>query len=357
MTKPGITLWLLFSLYPPHTGGAATYADLLVKFFGKDDAVRRVVVLTEGDGVKRVRRDGKSLILRFMARRDSLARKSMVRYVASYFAVQASMTLFVLAARVSGRGNIVHLHNRLSSRWLRLWILLLRVPAVCDVRDQLFVPGRLAGFPAIIGASRQIVATAAQAVEPARLHYIPVPVDLARTRALATQAAANLGDYFLFVGTMTESKGAGELIEAYLRLRRVRGDLPRLVMCGDYRLARDPPREEQGVDILGAVPWERVPALIARAKLLVLPSRVEGMPRVLLEAIALGTPILCGPDIAEIMDCVPQCVLPSLTVDGIAAALDGPVERYRAGAYPIERHDIPACFASTLQIYRSLTAM
>ena len=103
---------------------------------------------------------------------------------------------------------------------------------------------------------------------------------------------------FLFIGRLIRDKGVREFVDA---ARLVRGRIPdaRFQMLGD----RDPGnrtsvsaveiegwRSEGIVELSGEV--EDVRPSIARARAVVLPSYREGLPRVLLEASAMGRPLI-----------------------------------------------------------------
>lgn len=94
------------------------------------------------------------------------------------------------------------------------------------------------------------------------------------------------GDYFLFLGRLSPEKGLRTLLEVWSRSRE------RLVVAGDgpeRTLLRNAP----AVDYRGNLPASEIPALLARARALVLPSlSYEGAPRAVLEAYAAGVPVL-----------------------------------------------------------------
>lgn len=102
----------------------------------------------------------------------------------------------------------------------------------------------------------------------------------------------------LGVGRICPQKDFDTLLRAFALARQARPDL-RLVILGDPD--RPPERDDllaladslgvaEAVDLPGAVP-EAVPYM-ARAALFVLSSRNEGMPSVLIEALACGTPVV-----------------------------------------------------------------
>jgi glycosyltransferase involved in cell wall biosynthesis len=101
-----------------------------------------------------------------------------------------------------------------------------------------------------------------------------------------------------FAGRMLYDKGVAVLVEAQQKLQRRGVDL-RLLLAGTpdpENLASIPPAELErwrslpGVRLLGQV--EDIRTLWAAAHIAVLPSRREGLPKSLLEAAAMGRPII-----------------------------------------------------------------
>lgn len=100
------------------------------------------------------------------------------------------------------------------------------------------------------------------------------------------------------------------------------------------------------VHFLGTLPRERVNALIARATLFAMPSLFEGMSNALLEALAIGTPIIASDVPAQrevLIDAAGQAsgaVLPlekEAWVAAIGRLLEDPVQRQRYSEHARER--------------------
>lgn len=115
-------------------------------------------------------------------------------------------------------------------------------------------------------------------------------------------AKARVGNpYILLVGAPWYLKGADLLVDAFVGLM---ADFPevRLRLLGHYpdRAALDAQiAGNERIEILKAVPNPEALDLIAGASVLVLPSRCEGMGRVLIEAMAAGVPVV-GSDVGGI---------------------------------------------------------
>ena len=146
-----------------------------------------------------------------------------------------------------------------------------------------------------------------------RLSVIYNPVDLDQVSVLSKDSVEhpwfNDGQppVIVSVGRLSKEKNLGLLIQAF---ERVRGQLPaRLVIVGEgsyssaYREMAADSRHAADIDFVGhqVNPWK----YIARAAVFVLSSNVEGFGNVLIEALAVGTPVVstdCPSGPREILD-------------------------------------------------------
>lgn len=130
---------------------------------------------------------------------------------------------------------------------------------------------------------------------------------------------------FVFVGRLAPEKGVPVLIEAVARLS-ARGIALELVIIGDgpcraeveSGIARS--RLQQVVRLLGWQSSERVREEILASRAFVLPSFAEGLPIVLMEALALHRPVVCT-HVAGIPELVEHGVHGLLVPPGSATAL------------------------------------
>jgi len=105
------------------------------------------------------------------------------------------------------------------------------------------------------------------------------------------------GDYVLYVGNLKTDKGVLELLNGFATMC---DDYPilQLVYAGSGVMKNTLLQQaeqlgvSQRVKLLGSVDHAQLPALMSHAKLLALPSYNEGVPNVVLEAMACGTPVL-----------------------------------------------------------------
>jgi glycosyltransferase involved in cell wall biosynthesis len=173
---------------------------------------------------------------------------------------------------------------------------------------------RLAG--ALLRRARVVIAVSEQLAEAARragardVRLIPNGVEI----------PAEVGEEadppeVLFAGRLAPEKGIRELVEATRGLN--------LVVAGDGPLRSLVP------DALGFVPHAEIGRLLSRAAVVVLPSHREGLPMVLLEAMAHGRAVVATP-VGGIRSLVEDGVTGLLVPAGDANALRAAIERLLA---------------------------
>ncbi|WP_138443880.1 glycosyltransferase [Sinomonas susongensis] len=162
--------------------------------------------------------------------------------------------------------------------------------------DAVVVPGR---------ASERAVL--AMGVDPSKIHVGFNPVDVEGIHAAATRARVaqpvpeRSGHRFLYLGQLIDRKNVGSLIGALWRLGESDDSLT-VAGTGHLNSRLIELRDELGlqdrVAFIGAVPYERVPELLAQHDTLVLPSNEEVWGLVVNEALAAGLHVVvtqaCG---------------------------------------------------------------
>jgi alpha-1,3-rhamnosyl/mannosyltransferase len=132
-----------------------------------------------------------------------------------------------------------------------------------------------------------------------REHVVVAPPGPPRWTAGGRGTPRNPAGYVLFVGTLEPRKNLGALLDAYAILRAQESGVPPLRVAGRapasaaawLRRMKEPPLAGS-VDYLGYVPDAGRRTLFEGASLLVVPSWHEGFGLPVLEAMALGVPVV-----------------------------------------------------------------
>ena len=133
---------------------------------------------------------------------------------------------------------------------------------------------------------------------------IPNPIDGSRYKAIFQDK----DDSVVFVGHVNKYKGVTDLVTAWCRLNdRLEGVKLKIVgpVQDDYRSELDGLCSSDKLEFLGPLSHDDALSEIARSKCLILPSYTEGFPNVVLEAFALGTPVIASNvgALPEILSC------------------------------------------------------
>jgi glycosyltransferase involved in cell wall biosynthesis len=194
-----------------------------------------------------------------------------------------------------------HYANRSGARRRWTWSLTLHGPTeLLDVPGHK-LPAKVADAAALMCTSdwsRSQVLSFCAPEDRDRVHVARCGIDVdgfappAQGRRTGTE-----GIEILIVAALSRRKGHAVLLDAFAQLRAAGADA-RLLIAGDgaerASLEEQAARLELGdaVEFLGAVAYDRVPGLYARADVFCLPSFAEGVPTVLMEAMATELPVV-----------------------------------------------------------------
>jgi glycosyltransferase involved in cell wall biosynthesis len=235
--------------------------------------------------------------------------------------------------------RLVDFPIRSGSNWFRAD----RVAAVSEAVKRVLVE---AGLPA------ERIAVIPPGVAPAEIRAAAATAFGVRARlALPPDAPVAVN-----VGALVDQKDQRTLVRAADAARATRPDL-HWVIAGEGELRPVLEAEIGRLDLTGRVHLlghvDHVAALVREANVFVLSSKAEGLPNAILEALALGKPVVAtrAGGIAEVLP--PDC----LVAVGDAAGLAATVVRFLAHPRLVslgDRYTAPALAGDFLALYRSL---
>jgi glycosyltransferase involved in cell wall biosynthesis len=206
--------------------------------------------------------------------------------------------------------------ERLAARWTD-WLVVINREDEAAARRWRFLPNERIRWMPGIGVDLR--------------RYSPEAVDPAAVARLREELALGEDPIVLMVGEFAPGKRHADLVRAFAALCRDRSlpRPPRLLLAGRGPLSGAVRAQAEALGVaprvhaLGMRP--DVPVLLAAAQVLVLPSDREGLPRCVLEAMAMGLPVV-GTRVrgtAELLDGGCGALVEVGDVKGLAAAIRG----------------------------------
>ena len=208
------------------------------------------------------------------------------------------------------------------------------------------------------------------------LEPVVIPNGVAYGRFATTDPRAReawrsrLGRYVLTVGGIEPRKGSLNLLEAYALLRLEHPDV-RLVIAGgetlfdyrDYRARWETRASELGIEpvVLGPVPDEELPPLVAAADAFAFPSIKEGFGLAAMEALAADVPLIVR-DLPVLREVFGTAARFATTPADFAAAISDALAardllRQTAGRRLAARHTWNKAASQHLDFYRDLNSL
>jgi glycosyltransferase involved in cell wall biosynthesis len=318
---------LLTGIWPPDVGGPATHGPELVRFLlGRGHGAR---VVTMGDRPPSERPCAVDTVPRSLpfplryglvaARGARAARGADVVYASGTYAAAA------VAATVARRPLVVKLvSDPAYERAVRLGLFR---GTLEDFQEAPASRPLAAARTAVLRSARRVVVPSAYlarlagawGIERSRIEVVPNPAP-----PVEPGSAPASPPTFVFAGRLAAQKALGTALDAIARVPDVRlviiGDGPERVALEERAAAL-----EGRVELLGALPRERVLEALRGATAAVIPSDWENLPHAALEALALGVPV-----VATAVGGVPEVVrdgengllVPPGSPQALAAALE-----------------------------------
>ncbi len=216
----------------------------------------------------------------------------------------------ILLARELRRGGISHLHNHFANSGASVGLLAARQAGIgwsftihgvseFDYPAGLTLADKIVAADFVACVSYFGRAQAERLTNPdqwAKLRIVRCGLELDRLPARKDRDDVEV--QIIAVGRLSPEKGFSGLLEAFARLPA--GNRARLILVGDGPLRAELDAQVatlgigERVTFLGRLPEAETLSAIADSDLLVLSSFMEGLPIVLMEALALGKPVIAS---------------------------------------------------------------
>lgn len=327
------------TVYPDVKGGGAYHVHAM----SRDQAAmgHDVIVLTVGDGQRREERDG-YMVVRYPSWGSLLGNDlapGIGRHLfraGEYDVVHAHSHLYAATNLAALRRRMGHpslaitnhgLYSQTSPKWIFDWYLRTVGRWTFNTADTVFC---------YTSEDRERLRRIGVST-PVEIIHNGIDTDRFTPDGDTHSAIDESWPNVLFVGRLVDGKRPLDAVEALAELRDSHPNAE-LYICGDGPLADDVRQRasdlnvEAAVTFLGQVEYEEMPEVYRATDALILPSRVEGLPRTVLEAMASDVSVVVS-ELAQLAPVVGKGgeTVPVGNIEGFATGLrqvlDSP-ERY-----------------------------
>jgi len=164
--------------------------------------------------------------------------------------------------------------------------------------------------------------------------------------------------YFAHVGQLLERKATLEVLGAFKEFKE-KNPKYKLVIAGRNMLGQravTAMANIEGVVYVGPVPHSQAIAIMQGSEAVLQPSRLEGIPRVSLEALALGKKVLLPACVPEFVRCCRDFTASAESQEAILAAMERIVAADHPPKYDLNRHDPVRSIDKVVRVYRRILA-
>ncbi|OQY43699.1 MAG: hypothetical protein B6242_14215 [Anaerolineaceae bacterium 4572_78] len=359
---------IITALYPPAVGGAASYfRDITAQLIQHQEIEKLTILSEQMPGEPTQFKKGKLQLHRLLPNRISTKKRSWFFHAVSYVQTQLWFAVYLPHFVRKHEIDIIHYHTRHRGRLFHQALQRSHVPIVADLRDKMSNPQQLIGHVDRLLCCAEGVKNFAVSggfpAEQINLIHIPLqkPILPSTKQIISILSQYNLENksYLLFVGDITFNKGVYELLEAFGHWRKKHPQVS-LVLVGINREGESFTKTVDGLEevmYLGSVPHQTVMVLMHRAEIVILPSRSEGLPTVIIEAIAIGTKVIAPPNIPEFERLIPEFVLSEITVEAIIKQLHAVYYSDVIPTYQFEPHQINHVVDQLLVLWNHITGI
>ena len=288
----------ILPIIPPGIGGCASYSDSLMRAWSGSAVLKRHIVLTEYQR-KRPKLEYDSKIWPILPRRRTAeANRNIVHSLLNFFLYRVVIIFVLIFQRMKGV-RFLHIHSSISTRLDLLVAKLLGFQITVDVRDLYIKPSNVWLSNAVIACSLAIRDRLVLMGYADKVFYVEIPVDFEGLLELEKKSRLDFGQKIIsYIGVISKNKGVPHLIDAFInsKIHKSGGELFLAGPLQEPEIVRKLP---SNVKYIGALERSDAVRLISQSSLMVIMGAYEGVPRVAIEAIFMGTPIIIPSGIKE----------------------------------------------------------
>jgi glycosyltransferase involved in cell wall biosynthesis len=365
------SILIVCPVFSPHAGGGGQYFPLLAKQLRSFSVVRRVVVLTERHPSRTLFSiEDDILIYRLLPQRDTQESKSLIFSIVTFFWTYLTFYISIPLIIIYHDVGVLHYTRYLRSGFYfltKLMTFFFKTSIILDMRATVendVCIKNLFGVNALISNSKAVYLQMKELGVSSKINFfVPNPVILPTPipsfeawNRIAIFSHKVKKPYLLFVGQLLDRKAILEVIDAFKKFSLERPEFS-LVLAGRNMMGEPLERKIKQIPSviqLGPISRDDVLALISGSELVLQPSRVEGIPRVSLETLALRKKILLPPCVPELIENNEKFTIPIINSNEIFKAIKRILECDSIPIYDLSVHDPKFSKSVLSKVYESV---
>lgn len=355
---------LITKCYPPYSGGAAVNYKIFLDELSKMKKISKVNILTNYNkdcNVIENSINNNTNVIRILLDYQSYS-NIIIKFLA--FSIQVLQSLVIgLLIRLFKYYDLIQIHSDFlwasNGKILNPGVLFLSKSAnktVLDIRDKTSIPKMDYGYSHYFANSNYIFKKLKNNLRELKCSLIYSPIDFYEKDDLIVENIfLKEKPYICFIGKISHNKGVFKLFEAMEILLSQVNFSHKLLLCGN--IVDRMPKIPNNCKYIGPLDNLNAMKLLYGSSLLVLPSKSESLPRVVMEAIVYKIPFLMTGGVSEIEDNFPKNILLNNNPESIALGITEILKRkkkYLKNSYPMQLHDTKKVIEQIYYVYYEL---
>ena len=359
-----MNILFITNVFPPTTGGSASDYDIITNELIKKKNINQITVISvfiKSEKVQKISNDKKIRLFRFLV---NYKKQNYLILKFIFFIIQ-NIQCFTLGIyfRLINKYDLIQTHSDMlwvnNRSFIHSGIRFLSQSGkrtILDIRDKLSTPSKNLNYSHYLVNSEFCYSALSKVINVNNISLIYCPFKIISKKTLEKE---NLyfheKPYIVFIGNISKSKGICELLDAMRIFAQNEPNSIKLLFCGELN---DPLSTlPNNCNYLGPLDYMNAMKLLFGAELLILPSKSESHPRVIIESIIYKVPFLMTRGVSELEQHFPDNMLenidPKHIADRINDLLKGDSQKL-SNSYPIHLHQIDNVINQLYKVYNNL---
>ena len=353
----------LTNVFPPTTGGSAADYNIITDELIKKNEIKKISVISLYINSEKLIKASKNNVKLYRVLIDYKKRRNI--FIKSICFIIQTIQCFIIGLfirlvksydLIQTHSDMLWVNNRLFIHPGISFLSKSSKKKILDIRDKFSIPNNNLYYSHYLVNSEACYSLLCKVIAPKNISLIYCPFDIFSKESLNNKNLyLQKKPYIAFIGNISLNKGIHELLDAMKILNKNKLNSIKLLFCGEYN--------DHIIDIpnnceyLGSLENIDAMKLLFGADLLILPSKSESHPRVIVESIIYKTPFLMTRGVIELEKYFPKNMLENIDPNYIANRIDETLKNdsdYLSNNYPIHLHKIDNVINYLFKVYKNL---